>query len=138
MSGMRLLRACLLFSAAVWGVSILGVFATWSTALEALQGLGAGDIPHDRMLDYWLRMTAGAFTLVGGLFLVLAFRPQKYWNVIPWFGGFMLIEGLIIAIHGLRLSLPPFPFYGDVSACVLGGLGILFFWSREDKTMSAH
>jgi hypothetical protein len=39
----------------------------------------------------------------------------------------MLAEGLILLIHGVRLSLPPFPFYGDVAGSLAGGGGILFF-----------
>jgi len=44
----------------------------------------------------------------------------------------MLVEGIILLVHGLRLALPPFPFYGDVPACFLGGAGILLL-SRHAK-----
>jgi hypothetical protein len=70
-------------------------------------------------------MAAGAFTLVGCWYLVLMIWPKKFHAAIPWFGGLMLVEGLILFVHGLRLSLPPFPFYGDTAACFLGGGGIL-------------
>ncbi len=53
---MRLLRILLLASAFAWAVSAVAVVLPWSTALIALQGLGASDIPTDPMLDYWLRM----------------------------------------------------------------------------------
>jgi hypothetical protein len=62
---LRLLRLFLGFSAFAWGVSVVGVFVSWSAAADALQGLGAQPIAYDRMLDYWLRMAAGAFALVG-------------------------------------------------------------------------
>jgi hypothetical protein len=78
------------------------------------------------MLDYWLRMASGAFTLVGCWFLVLMMRPTKYYATIPWFGGLMVIEGLILLIHGIRLQLPPLPFYADTAACLFGGAGILY------------
>ena len=42
----------------------------------------------------------------------------------------MLVEGVILAAHGIRLSLPPFPFYADVAASFLGGGGIMYF-SRQ-------
>ncbi len=90
-----------------------------------LQGLGAKPIAYDPMLDYWLRMASGAFALVGVWFLVMTVWPRKFYAAIPWFGAFMLVEGLILLVHGLRLSLPPSPLYGDVSACLLGGAGIL-------------
>lgn len=123
---LRLLRLVLVFSALAWGASILGVFASWPDALAALQQLGAGTIAHDPMLDYWLRMAAGLFTLVGMLFLVLAVRPHQHQAIIPWFGGLMLSEGVILLVHGLRLNLPPLPFVADTLACLGGGMAILY------------
>lgn len=122
----RLLRLLLLFSAFAWGASAVGIFVSWPEAEKFLEGLGAKPIAYDPMLDYWLRMAAGVFSLVGVWFLVLAIWPKKFVTAIPFFGALMLIEGLILLAHGLRLSLPPFPFYGDVSACLIAGIGILF------------
>lgn len=132
---LRLLRLFLGFAAFAWGVSVVGVFLSWSAAVEALQGLGAQPIAYDRMLDYWLRMAAGAFALVGCWYLVLMIWPRKYCVAIPWFGALMLVEGVILLVHGLRLSLLPFPFYGDTSACFVGGGGILYLsrYARPDQ-----
>lgn len=121
----RLLRAVLVFSAFVWGVSAFGVFLAWENAASVLQGLGANPITYDPMLDYWLRMAAGAFTLVGTGYFLLALFPRKYAVMLPWFGWIMVVEGFILLIHGWRLGLAPFPFWGDVSASFLGGVGIL-------------
>jgi hypothetical protein len=129
---LRLLRLFLGFAAFAWGISVVGVFLSWSAAAQALQGLGAQPIAYDRMLDYWLRMAAGAFALVGCWYLVLMLWPRKFYAAIPWFGALMLVEGLILLVHGLRLSLPPFPFYGDISACFLGG-GAIVYLSRYAK-----
>jgi hypothetical protein len=129
----RRLRFFLGFSAIVWGVAIFGVFASWTAATEALQGLGAQAIGYDRMLDYWLRMAAGAFALIGCWYFVLMLRPEKFQAAIPWFGGLMLVEGAILAAHGIRLSLPPFPFCADVAACFLGGGGIWYFSRARSK-----
>jgi hypothetical protein len=130
---LRLLRLFLGFAAVAWGVSVAGVFLSWSAAADALQGLGAKPVTYDPMLDYWLRMASGAFALVGAWYLVLMIWPGKFAAVIPWFGALMLVEGCILLFHGIRLSLPPFPFYGDTAACFLGGGGILFF-SRRAKS----
>ncbi len=115
----------LLFCAFVWGVSAFGVFLNWDTAVVALQGMGAKSIAYDPMLDYWLRMAAGAFALVGTGYLLLAISPCKYAVMLPWFGWIMIAEGIILLTHGLRLGLNPFPLIGDVSASFAGGLGIL-------------
>jgi hypothetical protein len=124
---LRLLRLFLGFAAFAWGISVVGVFASWSQVNDIAQGMGAKPIAYDPMLDYWLRMMAGAFALIGGWYLVLMLWPQKFAAAIPWFGWLMVAEGVILLVHGLRLGLGPFPFYGDVSACFLGGAGILFF-----------
>jgi len=58
-----ILRLFLGFAAFAWGVSVMGVFVSWSAAVEALRGLGAQPIGYDRILDYWLRMASGAFAL---------------------------------------------------------------------------
>jgi hypothetical protein len=123
---LRLLRVLLGAAAFMWGISLCGVFMTWSAAAEALQRLGAQPIHYDPMLDYWLRMASGAFGLVGCWYLILMIWPRKFSAAIPWFGALMLIEAVILLVHGLRLSLPPFPFYADISACFAMGAGILY------------
>jgi hypothetical protein len=122
---LRLLRLILLFCSFVWGVSAFGVFMKWDVAIGVLQGMGAKPIAYDPMLDYWLRMAAGAFALVGTGYLLLAISPRKYAMMLPWFGWIMIVEGIVLLAHGLRLGLNPFPFIGDVSASFAGGLGIL-------------
>jgi hypothetical protein len=126
MQSLRWLRICLGLAGVAWGVSVFGVFMSWPQAEAALKGLGAQSLAPDPMLDYWLRMTAGAFTLIGCWFLVLMIWPRRFAAAIPWAGGFMFLEGVILLVHGLRLGLPAFPFYADVSAClVLGGAILL-------------
>lgn len=125
-SQLRLLRILLGFAAFAWGISIVGVFVSWPEASQLLQGLGAKPIAYDPMLDYWLRMASGAFALVGVWYLMMMIWPQKFFAAIPWFGALMVLESIILLVHGLRLSLPPFPFYGDVSACLADGFGILY------------
>lgn len=122
---LRLLRIVLFFCAIAWGVSVYGVFASWDAATNALRGMGAGDIAYDRMLDYWLRMAAGAFALVGLGYLMVAVNPQRHAAILHWFGWCMILEGAVLLLHGLRLGLPPFPFYGDVTACFGVGGAIL-------------
>ena len=56
---LRLLRIFLGLAALTWGAAVFGVFVSWSTAVQGLQGFGAQAIAYDRMLDYWLRMAAG-------------------------------------------------------------------------------
>lgn len=124
---LRLLRLFLGFAACAWGITAVGVFASWPAAERMLEGLGAHPIIYDKMIDYWLRMTSGVFTLIGVWYLMLMIWPRKFYTAIPWFGAVMLVEGIILLVHGLRLGLPPFPFYGDVSGCLIIGGGIVWF-----------
>ena len=121
----RLLRVILLFCGLTWSASLFGVFASWNAAAQALEGFGAKPIAYDPMLDYWLRMAAGAFGLVGIGYLLLGMNPRRHLTILPWAGWLMVAEGIVLAWHGFRLGLPPFPFYADTAACFVGGGAIL-------------
>ncbi|MBO7392062.1 MAG: hypothetical protein J6U77_06140, partial [Verrucomicrobia bacterium] len=86
-------------------------------------------VEYDPMLNYWLRMAAGAFTLVGCVFFAMAWDPKRYAAMIPLFGWLMLLEGIILLISGLSLKLAPFPFISDTAFCLLGGAAI--FWLKD-------
>jgi hypothetical protein len=129
----RLLRLFLVFAAIGWGVTVVGVFTTWPQVNSIAQGLGAKPIVYDPMLDYWLRMVSGAFALVGLWYLALALWPRKFAVAIPWFGWVMVLEGVVLLVHGLRLGLPPFPFWADVAASFICGAGILSFAGAAGK-----
>lgn len=96
----------------------------WPAVLAQLQGLGTGNLPPDPMLDYWLRMTAGAFTAIGVFFLALAINPRRFSAAIPLAAIFLFAEGLVLLIHGLRLNIAPLPFYVDTAFCLTLGAGI--------------
>jgi hypothetical protein len=130
---LRLLRLCLILSALGWIVCIVGLFASWPQINTIAQGLGAKPIAYDPMLDYWLRMICGAFTLVGFWYLALALWPRKFAVAIPFFGWLMIAEGVLLLVSGLRLGISLFPFCGDVAACFLGGAGIVFL-ARSAKS----
>ena len=127
----RLLRLLLLVAAFAWGVSVVGVFLPWPLAVTALQGLGAGAIPDDPMLRYWLRMAGGAFFGVGVFFLILAIRPRAFASVIPIAGGLMFLEGLVLAVTGAMLHLRPLPFWADTACCLFVGGGIVVLSFRK-------
>lgn len=127
---LRILRLCLFLTAFSWAVSVVGVVTPWAWAAAMLDGFGAREIAYDPMLDYWLRMAAGAFTGVGIVFFIMGLKPKQYSNVIGLAGGLMFLEGLVLLLHGLRLGLPPFPFYGDTSFCLF--VGACIFMLRKE------
>ena len=120
----RILRLLLFAAAVAWAISIVGVILPWRFAVAGLNELGAENIPSDPMLNYWFRMTAGAFTGIGIFFFIVALFPKKYSNVISIIAVLLFIEGLILLFYGLKLNLPASPFYADTSFCLLAGAGI--------------
>ncbi|MHC5138931.1 MAG: hypothetical protein ACYSOF_03430 [Planctomycetota bacterium] len=106
-------------------ISIFGVFMPWPAVAEQLEGLGAKELPADPMLNYWLRMQAGANTLVGLFLFALALNPLKYKNVISFAWILLVGEGCILLVWGLLLRLSPLPFVVDSLFCLVIGIGIL-------------
>jgi len=99
-----------------------------------LKGLGAGDIPHDPMLDYWLRMAAGAFTGIGVFFFWMALKPRRFQAAVPIVGILLVAEGLVLLVYGIKLKLEPLPFIVDVAFCLATGIGI---WLLRNEAKNA-
>jgi hypothetical protein len=127
---MRLLKIFLMFGALGWGVCIVGIFLPWGIVTKYLCELGAGSIGLDPMLNYWFRMACGGFFVIGCIFAFSACNPKKYWEIIPLLGWLSIIEGVVIGVHGLRLGLPPFPFYCDAGFCLFVGVGIVVLYRK--------
>ncbi len=137
---MRLQKIILAVAALGWGIAFLGIVLPWSVAVSALNGLGAGAIPNDPMLDYWLRMAGGGFTMIGVIFAVILFAPKKYAVLIPLMAYLSIAEGIVLLISGLRLGLPPFPFWCDTAFCLGIGAGLLLVQPgvREERKLSSE
>jgi len=90
-----------------------------------LQNMGAASPVTDVQVQYWFRMAAGAWSIIGFLYLIVLLKPQKYNNLITLLGWGTLFEGIVLLIHGLYLNLPLFPFAGDVGFCLIVGGGLL-------------
>jgi hypothetical protein len=124
----RLLRLFLIYSAFGWGISVLGIFLSGSAAFELLtyiSGVDTSLIQKEPMYDYWLRMASSVFAFIGLAYLFLAIYPKKYASLMPFAGAFMILEGLVLMIHGFRLNIPISNFWGDFAFCLIGGIGIL-------------
>jgi hypothetical protein len=130
---LKLLQIFLVLAAFGWGISIVGVFLPWDLAVEQLKGLGMGDIPHDAMLDYWLRMTAAAFTAICVFIFVAAINPNRFAATIPLISIFLLCESLVLLVYGLKLKLEPIPFCVDVAFCFFTGIGIWLLRNEAKK-----
>lgn len=129
----RILQLLLFCGGFGFFISIFGVFMPWSAVSEQLEGLGAKGLPADPMLNYWLRMQAGANTFVGLFLFAIALNPLKYKNVLPFAWILLIGEGCILLIWGLLLGLSPLPFLVDSAFCLVIGTGI-FLASNKLKS----
>lgn len=126
MARLNFLRLLLLIAAVGWGATAIGVVLPWDVAIDHLQTLGgAGPIPDDPMLRYWLRMASGAFGMIGVMFLVAAWKPHNFANIIQILALLNIVEGAILLFYGIKLELGPFPFLVDISIAFIPGCGIL-------------
>jgi peptidoglycan/LPS O-acetylase OafA/YrhL len=107
----------------------------WSFISSQLEGLGAKNLSSDPMLNYWLRMTAGAFTFIGILCFVAAINPIKQLQLIRSISLFLLCEGIVLLIAGITLHLFPVPYVVDSMFCLLIG-GSMLVLSGMIKTES--
>ena len=123
---LTVLRLLLLVAGLGWGLTVIGVVLPWDWAVEHLEKFGgSGKIPNDVMLNYWMRMAAGAFGIVGAFFLLAAWDPILYKNIIPVLAYCSIFEGAILVFYGIKFDLPIFPFGPDVAIALIPGLGIL-------------
>lgn len=133
LSQLNILRIVLFFTGLGWGLTVIGVFLPWDFATEHLEIFGgSGPIPDDPMLNYWLRMASGAFGIIGVFFLISAWKPHEYKNIIPLLGWLSLFEGFVLLYYGLLFNLRFFPFVLDVSIGLVPGIAILLLKKALD------
>jgi hypothetical protein len=118
-----LLRLFLFSAATAWGVSVLGLVLPWTIVEKELSGLGA-KLGNDIMLQYWLKMAAAVYTLMGCFFVMVGIRPAKYRAVIGMISYLHIILGTVFLINGLILGIGTIPLYVDVGFCFCIGFGI--------------
>lgn len=106
-------------------MSVVGLVVSSHTAFDLLNGMGADDLAYNPMVDYWLRMTAFAFTAIGLQFLVVTvwWRRLRAW---AWAGAvFQIVGGLVLFISATRLELQRGNHQADVLFCLSTGFIML-------------
>ncbi len=119
-----LLRLFLLSAAVAWGVSVFGIVLPWSIVEKELCGFGAK--PHiDTMVQYWLKMAAAVYTLMGCFFAMVTIWPTKYRSVIGLIGIGHIVLGAVFMVNGVLLGIEAIPLFVDVGFCFFVGIGIV-------------
>ena len=130
-------RIFLLAGAIGWGISILGVLLPWRAVDAVLRNMGAAESVTDPQIQYWFRMAAVSWSMIGFLYLMAFLFPAKYRNIVPLLAIGTLAEGAVLLLYGMILGIPLFPFAGDAGFCLIVGGGLLFPDVRE-KIRSPH
>ena len=97
-----------LFAAAVgWTITLWFLFQPWNVVAAGLLVMGGPAIPYHPFLDYWQRIIAGAFGLIGIFFLIVALQFEKFRPVVLWIGLFHLALGIISTVSSVMNKMSP-------------------------------
>ena len=108
---------------------------SWPALLKALQQMGGIEVSSEPMMQYWFRMMAAVYGMVGAFFGLLAIKPQRYANMIGIVGILEFFVGLVVLGHGLQLGLSDTIFYFDTVLCL--GMGAGIFLLRKSAASQA-
>lgn len=105
--------------------------------------MGADDLAYNPMVDYWLRMTAFAFTAIGLQFLAVAiwWRRQSTW---AWCAAvFQVVSGVVLLISAYRIGLSSGNYHADVLFCfstgfLMGGSLATSWWIERASPAPAN
>ncbi len=130
MKNTHLILRSMLFLVALTGIlSGVALLLPWSTTVDWLKRLEIHGVPASLpapIIEYWLMMMAAACAVIGYLYLVAALKLEKYRIILPFLGWSLLFIGVTAGYHGVRLGIPPWPFYADMLICAVCGSGIVW------------
>ena len=127
---MRGLKICLWIAGVLCLLSIIGMFLPMSTLHSVAKAFGVESIPDSHICEYVVRLMSATYAGVGVYFIILALNPIKYGVLIPFTGWAAIVLGLICAIVGSIVKMPPQWFLGDFVSCTVLGVLILVFWRK--------
>jgi hypothetical protein len=114
-------RSAALVAAVGWGISVAGLLVPSATAFDLLRGLGAEDLPYHPQLDYWLRMTAFAFTAIGVQFLAVGLWWRRLGGLALAGALFQLLGGAVLLISAAAIGLETGNHRADALFCLSTG-----------------
>ena len=125
----RALRVVLFLVSLTGLFAIMFPFLPWKDFITICSWFGITDLPAEPSTPYteYLFYTMfGASALFGYLYLIAAINPDKYSNIIPILGYALIFIGFIVLYHGIRLKLPPWPYFADPFICFVFGPSIVY------------
>ena len=100
-------RWILLFASIGWGISIWFALVPWDLAMAGLVEMGAGKMSYDPFLNYWMRVIALIFSLIGAGCFWVALRLDRYVVLVPPLGWFHLMIGVGTGGIAFQLGMNP-------------------------------
>jgi len=130
---MRALKICLWVAGILCLSSIVGVFLPMSMCEAMVEYFGIESLPDSPLFFYMARVTSAMAVWIGVFFIILALSPMKYGVLVPFSGLAAVFLGVVCAITGMVVGMPPLWFLGDSLSCYVLGILIVVFW-RLSKT----
>src|SRR3989304_3375299 len=133
---MRGLKICLWIAGILCLLAVVGLFFPLS-ACESVAGFfGIEVLPDSPLIMYAIRTIAATFMGIGGFFVILALNPLKYEAMVLLSGITAVFIGLVCAISGPTVGMPPIWYLSDALSCVVLGVLILVFWQRAKRAIA--
>ncbi|NNE94024.1 MAG: hypothetical protein HKN23_20430 [Verrucomicrobiales bacterium] len=133
---LKILRISLIFVSLTGFFAIAVLLMPWKSAIEAYKLFGI-DMPptfEHPYMEYLTYLGAALSVFVGALYFMAGAWPKKYANLIVFLGWGLLFIGVVVLYHGLRLKLPPWPFYPDpIISFVFGVLILVCYRKVKDQ-----
>ena len=137
---MILLRLSLLTVGLSGIIALPTLFLTWASNVEMYAAIGkVHGLPQSiesPLLEYYLYMFFAFNCVIGFYFIWTGIFPRKNKSLINLLGISLIFIGIVIGIHGFRLGLPAYPFYGDLITCAIFGPLLLGLNAKYNKAPS--
>lgn len=127
---MRALKVCLWIAGFACLLSVFGMFLPVSAFESIAKVFGIESVPDSPLVEYAIRVMSATYAAVGVFFIILALKPVKFGVLVPFSGLAAVFVGLVCAITGLAVGMPPLWFLGDSLSCIVLGALIFLFWRQ--------
>jgi hypothetical protein len=121
-----------------WLIALLRLFGTssllgtvfvaapesWMRAIHA--ALGMGELPAEPVVGYLARSTSALYAILGGLFWVVSFDPERHRSVLRYLGVALPVFGLSLYVIDWAEGLPGLWRIWEGTAVL--GFGLLIGW----------
>lgn len=107
---------------------------TWMDAVH--DWLGMGQLPSDPIVGYLARSTSAFYALLGGLFWVVSFDPQRHRPAVEYLGAAIIVFGGALLAIDLLEGMPGFWSLCEGPVDIALGMVILWLSHSAERRIS--